>query len=41
VTRLPRRASLAGVTSAAAVATFGLGIWSFAVIHQFWLFPRP
>ena len=37
VTRLPRRATLAAVTSAAAVATFGLGIWSFAVIHQFWL----
>jgi len=29
------------VTSAAAVAMFGLGAWSFAVIHQFWLFPRP
>ena len=37
-TRLPRRAWLAAVTSAAAaVATFGLGVWSFAVIHQFWL----
>ncbi len=36
VTRLPRRAWLAAVTSAAAaVAMFGLGAWSFAVIHQF------
>ena len=35
VTRLPRRASLAAVTSAAvAVAMFGLGAWSFAVIRQ-------
>ena len=42
VTRLPRRASLAALTSAAvAVAMFGLGAWSFAVIHEFWLFPRP
>jgi hypothetical protein len=40
VTRLSRRASLAAVTSAAAVAMFGLGVWSFAVIHEFWLFPR-
>jgi hypothetical protein len=36
VTRLP----LAAVTSAA-VALFGLGVWSFAVMHEFWLFPRP
>jgi hypothetical protein len=37
VTRLPRRTSLAAVTSAAAaVARFG----SFAVIREFWLFPR-
>ena len=36
VTRLPRRAWLAAVTSAAvAVVMFGLGAWSFAVIHQF------
>ena len=42
VTRLPRRASLAAVTSAAvAVAMFGLGAWSFAIMHEFWLFPRP
>ena len=42
VTRLPRRASLAAVTSAAAVvAMFGLGIWSFAIMREFWLFPRP
>ena len=35
VTRLPRRASLAAVISAAvAVAMFGLGAWSFAVIRQ-------
>jgi hypothetical protein len=42
VTRLPRRASLAAVTStAAAMAVFGLGAWSFAVMREFWLFPRP
>ena len=36
VTRLPRRAWLAAVTfGAVAVAMFGLGAWSFAVIHQF------
>ena len=36
VTRLPRRAWLAaGVSAAVAVALFGLGAWSFAVIHQF------
>jgi len=41
VTRLPRRASLAAVTSAAvAVAMFGLGVWSFAIMREFWLFPR-
>jgi hypothetical protein len=41
VTRLPRRASLAAMTSAAvAVAMFGLGAWSFAVMREFWLFPR-
>jgi hypothetical protein len=35
VTRLPRQASLAAVTAAAvAVVMFGLGAWSFAVIHQ-------
>ena len=35
VTRLPRRASLAAVTSAVvAAAMFGLGAWSFAVIRQ-------
>ena len=35
VTRLPRRTSLAAVTAAAvAVLMFGLGAWSFAVIHQ-------
>jgi hypothetical protein len=35
VTRLPRRAPLAAVTSAAvAAAMFGLGAWSFAVIRQ-------
>jgi hypothetical protein len=35
VTRLPRRASLAAMTAAAvAVVMFGLGAWSFAVIHQ-------
>jgi hypothetical protein len=39
VTRLPRRASLAAVTSAAAVMMFGLGAWSFTVIREFWLFP--
>ena len=42
VTRLPRRASLAAVTSATvAVAMFGLGAWSFAIMREFWLFPRP
>ena len=42
VTRLPRRASLAAVASAALTAAmFGLGAWSFAVIREFWLFPRP
>jgi hypothetical protein len=42
VTRLPRRASLAAVTTtAAAIAMFGLGAWSFAVMREFWLFPRP
>jgi hypothetical protein len=42
VTRLPRLASLAAVTSAAAaVAMFGLGAWSFAIMREFWLFPRP
>jgi hypothetical protein len=41
VTRLPRRASLAAVTSAAAAVMFGLGAWSFTVMHGFWLFPRP
>jgi hypothetical protein len=41
VTRLSRRASLAAVTSAAvAVAMFGLGVWSFAVMRGFWLFPQ-
>ena len=41
VTRLPRRALLAAVTSATvAVAMFGLGAWSFAVMREFWLFPR-
>ena len=36
VTRLPRRASLATAISAAVVATmFGLGAWSFAVMHEF------
>ena len=41
VTRLPRRASLAAVASAAVVvAIFGLGVWSFAVMHEFWLFPQ-
>ena len=35
VTRLPRRASLAAVTSAAvAVAMFGLGAWSFALMRE-------
>ena len=42
VTRLPRRAALAAVTaSAVAVVMFGLGAWSFAIMHEFWLFPRP
>jgi len=41
VTRLPGRVSLAAATSAAAVVMFGLGIWSFAVMHEFWLFPMP
>jgi hypothetical protein len=42
VTRLPRRASLAAVASAALTAAmFGLGAWPFAVIREFWLFPRP
>ena len=42
VTRLPRRAPLAAVTSAAvAVVMFGLGDWSFTIMHGFWLFPRP
>jgi len=42
VTRLPRQAALAAVTAAAiAVAMFGLGAWSFAIMHEFWLFPRP
>ena len=41
VTRLPRRASLAALPSAAvAVAMFGLGVWSFAIMREFWLFPR-
>jgi hypothetical protein len=40
VTRLSRRASLAAVTSAA-VALFGLGAWTFAIMREFWLFPRP
>ena len=40
VTRLPGRASLAAVTSGA-VAMFGLGAWSFAIMREFWLFPRP
>jgi hypothetical protein len=39
VTRLPRRPSLAAVTSAAAVMMSGLGAWSFTVIREFWLFP--
>jgi hypothetical protein len=39
VTRLPRRASLAAVTFAAAVMMSGLGAWSFTVIREFWLFP--
>ena len=40
--RLPRRAPLAAVTSAAAaVAMLGLGAWSFAIMREFWLFPRP
>jgi hypothetical protein len=35
VTRVPRQTSLAAVTAAAvAVVMFGLGAWSFAVIHQ-------
>jgi hypothetical protein len=35
VTRLPRKVSLAAVTAVAvAVVMFGLGAWSFAVIHQ-------
>ena len=42
VTRLPRRALPAAVTSATvAVAMFGLGAWSFAIMREFWLFPRP
>ena len=42
VTRLPRRALPAAVTSAtAAVAMFGPGVWSFAIMREFWLFPRP
>jgi hypothetical protein len=33
---------LAAVTSAAvAVAMSGLGAWSFAIMREFWLFPRP
>ena len=40
VTRLPGRTSLAAVTSGA-VAMFGLGAWSFAIMREFWLFPRP
>jgi len=41
VTRLPRRASMAAVTSAVAVvAMFGLGTWSFAIMSQFSLFSR-
>jgi hypothetical protein len=40
VTRLPGRVSLAAATSAA-VVMFGLGIWSFAVMHESWLFPMP
>jgi hypothetical protein len=40
VTRLPRRAPLAAVISAGvAVAMFGLGAWSFAIMHEFWMFP--
>jgi hypothetical protein len=36
VTRLPRRTSLATAISAAVVvAMFGLGAWSFAVMHEF------
>ena len=42
VTRLPRRAALAAAAAAAvAVAMFGLGAWSFAIMHEFWLSPRP
>jgi hypothetical protein len=42
VTRLPRRALPAAATSATvAVAMFGLGAWSFAIMREFWLFPRP
>ena len=38
VTRLPRRAALAALTSAVvAVAMFGLGAWSFASMHEFQL----
>ncbi len=38
VTRLPRRASLAALTSAAvAVAMFGLGAWSFVSMREFQL----
>ena len=42
VTQLPRGALPAAVTLAAvAVAMFGLGIWSFAIMREFRLFPRP
>jgi hypothetical protein len=42
VTRLPRRTSLAtAISVAVVVAMFGLGAWSFAIMREFWLFPRP
>jgi len=39
VTRLPRRAPMAALTSAA-VALAGLGIWSFTAMTHFRLGPR-
>ena len=38
VTRLPRRVLPVAVISVA-VAMFGLGAWSFGIMHEFWMFP--
>ena len=38
VTHLPRRVLPVAVISVA-VAMFGLGAWSFGIMHEFWMFP--